>query len=256
MVVDDNISKEVSHQPILKRSSVMKRNRCYQQSHTRKLISNFQSQQKASFVPNIYKSSRENTWKREDDTEQKKQEETMKQSTQLQSQEDINPTSSKPPKSLKRKGSHKLVARTPNDTIHQHKQTKRGIQGKAQEHQHAAKRIKVQRDEEEMLTDFAYKVKPNRLVRVQNENTPICQTFLRGLTCTDEHCLKRHDVPMEYARPICHYFQQQGMCFKEDCVFRHVKVNPRATTCPSFTLLGYCENPECTMKHIRNKANT
>ena len=91
------------------------------------------------------------------------------------------------------------------------------------------------------------------LVRVppNAKKTPICSTFLRGVQCTDRYCRKRHDIPKEYALPVCLYFQRHGQCLKGDeCVFRHVKVNPRATICPSFAVLGFCEDPSCTMKHI------
>jgi hypothetical protein len=91
------------------------------------------------------------------------------------------------------------------------------------------------------------------LVRVKQDEskTPVCTTFWRGLTCTDKYCSKRHDVPKEFAMPICSFFQRHGQCLKEDCTFRHVKVNPRATICPSFALLGFCEDPDCLMKHMR-----
>ena len=40
----------------------------------------------------------------------------------------------------------------------------------------------------------------NSLVRVQPDvaKTPICPTFLRGLPCTEERCLQRHDIPKEF----------------------------------------------------------
>ena len=130
----------------------------------------------------------------------------------------------------------------------------------------------------ERLTDFAYRetapavakrssnnltLNPARisrekgrsmgLVRVQPDEsrTKICPTFLRGLPCTDETCMKRHDVPKEYATPVCSFFQRQGMCMKEDCPFRHVKLPPRTTVCPSFLLLGFCDDKDCVMMHSR-----
>lgn len=119
---------------------------------------------------------------------------------------------------------------------------------------------------EKRLTDFAYRVtsKPRKrgpnmgLVRVPpNEaRTKICPTFLRGMPCTNERCLKRHDIDKEFAMPVCMFFQRQGMCLRDECPFRHVKVNPYATPCPSFGLLGFCDDPECTMMHSRpNPAN-
>jgi hypothetical protein len=92
------------------------------------------------------------------------------------------------------------------------------------------------------------------LVRVQpnEKKTPICPVFLRGVECTDKYCRKRHDVPKEFATPVCSFFQRHGQCLKGDeCMFRHVKVNPRATVCPSFALLGFCEDKDCAMKHVR-----
>ena len=112
---------------------------------------------------------------------------------------------------------------------------------------------------EKKLTDFAYRETGKRrattrskgLVRVQPNvaKTPICPTFLRGVACDDEKCWKRHDVPPEFAMPICSFFQRQGMCLNDQCRFRHVKVNRRATPCPSFELLGFCEDLNCAMMH-------
>ena len=89
------------------------------------------------------------------------------------------------------------------------------------------------------------------LVRAKQDKAPICPTYARGIECTDKFCRKRHDVPKEAAVPFCSFFQRNGQCFKDDCKFRHIKINPRATICPSFALLGYCEDKECTMKHSR-----
>ena len=127
----------------------------------------------------------------------------------------------------------------------------------------------------ETLTDFAYReiLSSNRgrggrsrssrgrggrghinmgLVRVNpdHKNTPICPTFLRGIRCENERCRKRHDIPIESARPVCSFFQRHGQCLKgSNCPFRHVKVNARAILCPSFNLLGYCDDKQCVMKH-------
>jgi hypothetical protein len=94
------------------------------------------------------------------------------------------------------------------------------------------------------------------LIRVQPnmKKTPICTTFLRGITCTDKFCRKRHDVPKESAMPVCQFFQRHGQCLKgEECPFRHVKVNQRAMICPAFALLGFCEDKNCTMKHVHEQ---
>ena len=92
------------------------------------------------------------------------------------------------------------------------------------------------------------------LVRVEPDaaTTRICPAYLRGEQCTNPKCRKRHDVPKEAAIPICSFFQRNGLCNKgEACQFRHIKVNPHATVCPSFSLLGFCENKDCIMKHVR-----
>jgi len=92
------------------------------------------------------------------------------------------------------------------------------------------------------------------LVRVEPDaaTTRMCPTYLRGEPCTNPKCTKRHDVPKEAAIPICSFFQRNGQCKKGDaCQFRHIKVNPHATVCPSFSLLGFCENKDCIMKHVR-----
>lgn len=103
------------------------------------------------------------------------------------------------------------------------------------------------------------KIKNMGLVRIQpnEKTTPICPTFLRGLHCQNEFCRKRHDIPKEHAMPVCSFFQRHGQCLRGDaCVFRHVKVNPKALVCPSFAILGFCEDEKCTMQHIHGPKNT
>ena len=71
------------------------------------------------------------------------------------------------------------------------------------------------------------------LVRVKpNDEKGICATFLRGLQCNNPTCTLRHDVTTEALRPICVFFQRNGMCNKGDeCPFRHVKVRWDAEKC-------------------------
>eukprot|EP00533_Pseudo-nitzschia_delicatissima_P012755 CAMPEP_0197274860 /NCGR_PEP_ID=MMETSP1432-20130617/13183_1 /TAXON_ID=44447 /ORGANISM="Pseudo-nitzschia delicatissima, Strain UNC1205" /LENGTH=328 /DNA_ID=CAMNT_0042740699 /DNA_START=80 /DNA_END=1066 /DNA_ORIENTATION=- len=100
------------------------------------------------------------------------------------------------------------------------------------------------------------KTKNMGLVRVQpnEKTTPICPTFLRGLHCQDQFCRKRHDIPKEYAMPVCSFFQRQGQCLKgESCIFRHIKVNAKAMVCPSFAMLGFCEDEQCAMQHVHGQ---
>jgi len=97
------------------------------------------------------------------------------------------------------------------------------------------------------------RIKNMGLVRVQpdEKSTPICPTFLRGLHCQNQFCRKRHDIPKEFAVPVCSFFQRHGQCLRGDtCVFRHVKLNANAMVCPSFAVLGFCEDEKCTMQHI------
>ena len=92
------------------------------------------------------------------------------------------------------------------------------------------------------------------LVRVRSEEkqTPVCRSFARGIPCTNQFCSLRHDVPPECAVPLCSFFQRNGQCMRRDsCPFRHIKVDPRAAVCSSFSLLGYCEDKDCKMKHMR-----
>ena len=125
--------------------------------------------------------------------------------------------------------------------------------------------------QQQLLTDCAYRVvskKPlsragrrrpnnnnnnnnthNALIRMNPSQTPICPTFLRGQVCINEQCRKRHDVPLQYCQPVCSFFQNQGMCLRQECPFRHVKLERNAMLCPSFELLGYCEDEECKMMH-------
>ena len=101
-------------------------------------------------------------------------------------------------------------------------------------------------------SNFARK-KNMGLVRVRpDQRTPICPTFWKGVECSDPYCRKRHDIPKECAMPVCSFFQRHGQCLRgEDCVFRHVRVNPRAVPCPAFALLGFCEDEHCKMRHVR-----
>jgi hypothetical protein len=126
------------------------------------------------------------------------------------------------------------------------------------------------------LTDFAYREtsrmkgskrfttgpsSSNRhmgVVRVKPvlDQTPICPSFLDGSVCDNELCTFRHDVPIKATMPLCSFFQKNGQCLKiGSCPFRHVKVSDSAPICPSFQRLGFCDNAQCTMKHIRSTRN-
>ncbi|KAL7501328.1 hypothetical protein ACHAWT_011133 [Skeletonema menzelii] len=95
------------------------------------------------------------------------------------------------------------------------------------------------------------------LVRVKPKNpteTPICPTFSRGLPCNNVKCRLRHDVSTEASRPMCVFFQRNGMCSKgDDCPFKHVKISWDAEICPTFERLGYCEDQGCVLRHVASK---
>ena len=101
------------------------------------------------------------------------------------------------------------------------------------------------------------------LVRVKPDlsKTPICRTYVRGIRCDDPYCTYRHDIPHEYGIPVCSFFQKHGQCLRMNseegdnggvgkCPFRHVKINAGATICPSFRILGFCEDTDCKMRHV------
>jgi hypothetical protein len=92
-------------------------------------------------------------------------------------------------------------------------------------------------------------------VSVDASKTPVCPHFARGESCLDPGCRLRHDVSLEASRPFCRYFQHQGQCLRADCPFRHVKVNPNATLCPTFSLLGYCDDPHCELMHLAGSSS-
>lgn len=118
------------------------------------------------------------------------------------------------------------------------------------------------------LTTFAYcqptaKTHPGKpgtrtlsLFRVPaTDQTRICPSFARGISCTEEKCFFRHDVPPEAAQPTCFYFSKfNGMCLKEDCPFRHVKGT--AEPCPRFMKTGYCTLNNCSLDHFQHKNKT
>ena len=53
--------------------------------------------------------------------------------------------------------------------------------------------------------------------------------------------------------PVCSYFLS-GDCTKENCPYRHVKVNNDAKVCQEF-LNGYCANGEKVYLHLQFSAN-
>ena len=49
--------------------------------------------------------------------------------------------------------------------------------------------------------------------------------------------------------PTCSFFLE-GLCTRDNCPYRHVKVNPDAEVCPDF-LKGYCpRRDECKRRHV------
>lgn len=127
----------------------------------------------------------------------------------------------------------------------------------------------IEQSTQKTMTDFQYnnisargrggrdRGKTMGLVRVKPKNpsdTPICPTFSRGLPCNNAKCTFRHDVSTEASRPMCVFFQRNGMCSKgDDCPFKHVKISWDAEICPTFDKLGYCEDESCVLRHVACK---
>lgn len=115
------------------------------------------------------------------------------------------------------------------------------------------------------LTKFAYRsvfpkdgrprqtraLQSTSLVRVTNDDAPICPSIVRGVKCANVKCKKRHDVARSAAMPDCSFFQKGGMCFKETCAYRHVKVNENAEVCADFAKKGFCDDESCVLRHVK-----
>uniref|UniRef100_A0A7S1FZJ5 C3H1-type domain-containing protein n=1 Tax=Corethron hystrix TaxID=216773 RepID=A0A7S1FZJ5_9STRA len=130
------------------------------------------------------------------------------------------------------------------------------------------------------LTDFAYVSREGRnfrggrggrgrptvssmsLVRVKTESratrakydagVALCPSVVRGKQCKNPRCLLRHDaVAISSSTPICSFFERNGMCFRDGCPYRHVKVDSDAGICPRFAEKGYCEDSKCALRHVR-----
>lgn len=87
-----------------------------------------------------------------------------------------------------------------------------------------------------------------KLIRVhQTKYTPLCPY---GSKCTLTTCTKRHDIPLWATKPTCIYFEKHnGMCFKKDCAYRHVKIAKDTPQCQNFIQLGYCLKEGCDLRH-------
>jgi len=129
------------------------------------------------------------------------------------------------------------------------------------------------------LTDFAYAsgrgrgrgkgrqptVSSMSLVRVRTEKVSNRMSYdaggaaalcKRGRSCKDPRCLLRHDeAAVRSSAPMCSFFEKNGMCSREGCPYRHVKVDPNAGICPRFVEKGYCEDPGCVLRHIKVRSN-
>lgn len=159
--------------------------------------------------------------------------------------------------SLQKRGRHKLISESALAEASAKAEAAFKARLAARRKKKYGARVELKTGETTKLTDFSYRTagsNTTKLFRVQQDakTTPICSAFLRGLECTKPNCTFRHDVPKDATIPVCSFFQRNGMCTKrEACPFRHVKVNPHAMVCPSFKWLGFCEDADCPMKHIR-----
>jgi hypothetical protein len=80
--------------------------------------------------------------------------------------------------------------------------------------------------------------------------TAICQSVLRGVTCSaGDDCDLTHKSSSQVA-PTCLHFLR-GNCTKRPCPYSHAPVNPSAPICRNFAYLGYCETgSDCVQRHL------
>ena len=78
----------------------------------------------------------------------------------------------------------------------------------------------------------------------------ICPIFLQSGDCpAGQRCDLSHDPTAERV-PTCLHFLR-GRCSKPTCRYPHVRVNPSASICRNFAILGYCSNgADCPERHV------
>lgn len=100
----------------------------------------------------------------------------------------------------------------------------------------------------------------------QTEQTNLCPAFTLTGVCTRHGCRHLHDpnkqavckrwlfkgdcpkgdscplshTPSPHNAPTCQHFQE-GRCNNDKCRFAHIRINPAASNCEAFGLVGYCE---------------
>jgi len=81
----------------------------------------------------------------------------------------------------------------------------------------------------------------------------LSRRFLQGSCLKGSECLLSHKVAPD-KMPVCKFFLE-GVCARDDCPYRHVKVSADAKVCPAF-LRGHCPlGQECRMRHEAPKAD-
>ncbi|KAF2707559.1 hypothetical protein K504DRAFT_38537 [Pleomassaria siparia CBS 279.74] len=87
-----------------------------------------------------------------------------------------------------------------------------------------------------------------RYVHDQNK-VAICKDFLYKNNCPDGDGCPLSHTPSPHNTIACNHFRK-GTCTKDDCRFAHVRVNPSAALCETFSRLGYCEKGNiCADRH-------
>ncbi|MCJ1466108.1 hypothetical protein MMC07_004727 [Pseudocyphellaria aurata] len=79
----------------------------------------------------------------------------------------------------------------------------------------------------------------------------ICKGFLQKETClAGDFCDLSHDASPERV-PACLHFLR-GNCSNPSCRYAHVRVNPSASICRNFAILGYCgKGAVCAERHVQ-----
>lgn len=78
----------------------------------------------------------------------------------------------------------------------------------------------------------------------------MCKDYLQTGTCpAGDSCDLSHDHTPERV-PACLHFLR-GKCSNPSCRYAHVRVNPSASVCKGFAVLGYCsKGANCSERHV------
>ena len=78
----------------------------------------------------------------------------------------------------------------------------------------------------------------------------MCKDYLQTGTCAaGDSCDLSHDHTPERVPACLHYLR--GKCSNPSCRYAHVRVNPSASVCKDFAILGYCsKGANCLERHV------